>query len=244
MSGIIGRLPVPDLWAGAKPAFPAVHPIPGLHGIRIARHLTDGCARAGRSRRGYCGVLGRCPYRQRSGAGSEDWQRDNPRASRLNTGSPCAVGRLSGPHAAARGRPGTRHPPSWPPPVLPPTGVPPRGPTGPRGGTPVGRCWGVTKGARVRAPGCCRRGRPTRSRAAGGSRTRRTGRLPPFVAARRPARRCDRRGLSRSAGHGLCGPRGTAAGRGVVGDPPALLLVFPCWVRHDCCPSGPSRPPH
>jgi hypothetical protein len=74
MSGMIGRLPVPDLLGRVEAGLSAVHPIPGLHGIRIAQHLTDGCvAGRGQGRRGDRRVLGRCPYRQRSGAGDEDW---------------------------------------------------------------------------------------------------------------------------------------------------------------------------
>lgn len=39
MSGMIGRLPVPDLFGRVEAGLPAVHPIPGLHGIRITQHL-------------------------------------------------------------------------------------------------------------------------------------------------------------------------------------------------------------
>ncbi|MER5535266.1 Hsp20 family protein [Streptomyces mirabilis] len=38
----IGQLPVPDLFGRAEAGLPAVHAIPGLHGIRIEQHLTDG----------------------------------------------------------------------------------------------------------------------------------------------------------------------------------------------------------
>ncbi|MFD7608284.1 hypothetical protein ACFWAN_49380 [Streptomyces mirabilis] len=42
MSGMIGRPPVPDLFGRVEAGLPAVHPIPGLHGIRLTQHLTDG----------------------------------------------------------------------------------------------------------------------------------------------------------------------------------------------------------
>ncbi|MFE2720173.1 hypothetical protein ACFXKI_52090, partial [Streptomyces mirabilis] len=38
----IGQLPVPDLFGRAEAGLPVVHTIPGLHGIRIGQHLTDG----------------------------------------------------------------------------------------------------------------------------------------------------------------------------------------------------------
>lgn len=46
MSGKIERLPgwppLPDLFGWVEAGFPAVRAIPGLHGIRIEEHVTDG----------------------------------------------------------------------------------------------------------------------------------------------------------------------------------------------------------